>query len=127
MKAVICDFCKKCVIIRNSHKCMYCSHDIKNCGTGILYEQYDQMFINSDFENIIQECDSILEQNPDILVDAIMTLPSADQNIAEVEKIEMPNPKHEVYKCLNCGQYMHKTNWSHPVNYCSNCGAKLDW
>ena len=44
---------------------MYCSHDIKNCGTGILYEQYDQMFINSDFENIIQECDSILEQNPD--------------------------------------------------------------
>ena len=69
----------------------------------------------------------ILEQNPDILIDAIMTLPSADQNIAQVEKIEMPNPKHEVYKCLKCGQYMHKTNWSHPVNYCSNCGAELDW
>ncbi len=69
----------------------------------------------------------ILEQNPDILVDAIMTLPSADQNIAQVEKIETLNPKHEVYKCLNCGQYMHKTSWSHSVNYCSNCGAELDW
>jgi DNA-directed RNA polymerase subunit RPC12/RpoP len=56
-----------------------------------------------------------------------MTLPSADQNMAQVEKIEMPNPKNEVYKCLNCGQYMHRTNWSHPVNYCSNCGAELDW
>ena len=32
-----------------------------------------------------------------------------------------------IFKCLNCGQYFHKTSWGRPVKYCSLCGAKLDW
>ena len=44
-----------------------------------------------------------------------------------VERVDMPNPKNEVYRCLNCGQYMHRTSWSSNVNYCSRCGAEIEW
>ena len=45
----------------------------------------------------------------------------------KVEKIEMKNPNNKVYKCLNCGQYMHETSWGSIVNYCTFCGMKIDW
>lgn len=37
------------------------------------------------------------------------------------------NPKIIVWKCAECGQYMHRASWAREVNYCSHCGAKLDW
>lgn len=51
----------------------------------------------------------------------------AEPVTAKVSRIEMPNPKNHVYRCENCGQYMHRTSWSWRVNYCSRCGAKIDW
>ena len=45
------------------------------------------------------------------------------ERIAKVETVEKPN----VYKCSECGQYFHSTAWGSPVEYCSRCGAKLDW
>ena len=50
-----------------------------------------------------------------------------EERTAKVTKIEMPNPRNVVYKCNRCGQYMHRTSWSRIVNYCSNCGARLEW
>lgn len=32
-----------------------------------------------------------------------------------------------LWKCSECGQFMHRTSWSRPVRYCNYCGAKLDW
>lgn len=45
------------------------------------------------------------------------------ERTAKVETVEKPN----VYKCAECGQYFHSTAWGSPVEYCSRCGAKLDW
>ena len=45
------------------------------------------------------------------------------ERTAKVETVEKPN----VFKCSECGQYMHSTSWGSPVEYCSRCGAKLDW
>lgn len=47
----------------------------------------------------------------------------AGERTAKVETVEKPN----VYKCSECGQYFHSTAWGSPVEYCSRCGAKLDW
>ena len=48
---------------------------------------------------------------------------STVERTAKVETVEKPN----VYKCAECGQYFHSTAWGSPVEYCSRCGAKLDW
>lgn len=45
------------------------------------------------------------------------------ERTAKVEEVEKPN----VFKCSECGQYFHSTAWGSPVEYCSRCGAKLDW
>lgn len=45
------------------------------------------------------------------------------ERIAKVEVVEKPN----VFKCSECGQYFHRTAWGSPVEYCSRCGARLDW
>lgn len=45
------------------------------------------------------------------------------ERTAKVKTVEKPN----VYKCSECGQYFHQTAWGSPVEYCSRCGAKLDW
>lgn len=45
------------------------------------------------------------------------------ERTAKVEVVEKPN----VFKCSECGQYFHSTAWGSPVEYCSRCGAKLDW
>lgn len=45
------------------------------------------------------------------------------ERTAKVETVEKPN----VFKCSECGQYFHSTAWGSPVEYCSRCGAKLDW
>lgn len=45
------------------------------------------------------------------------------ERTAKVETVEKPN----VFKCGECGQYFHSTAWGSPVEYCSRCGAKLDW
>ena len=47
----------------------------------------------------------------------------AGERTAKVETVEKPN----VFKCGECGQYFHSTAWGSPVEYCSRCGAKLDW
>lgn len=50
-----------------------------------------------------------------------------DERTAKVEKVDMPSEHNKVYKCSECGQYTHRTSWSSPVNYCTNCGARLEW
>ena len=45
------------------------------------------------------------------------------ERTAKAVTVEKPN----VYKCSECGQYFHQTAWGSPVEYCSRCGAKLDW
>lgn len=50
-----------------------------------------------------------------------------NERTAKVAKVDMPSEHNKVYKCLNCGQYTHRTSWSSPVNYCTNCGARLEW
>ena len=47
----------------------------------------------------------------------------AQEKTAQVETVEKPN----VYKCSECGQYFHSTAWGSPVEYCSRCGARLEW
>lgn len=65
----------------------------------------------------------------DTAYDIIKDLPSAEipERTAKVTQIERKSVTLFVWKCENCGQYMHKTSWSNPVNYCSSCGARLDW
>ena len=46
----------------------------------------------------------------------------AGERMTKVKATEQKN----VYKC-ECGQYFHRTEFSSPVNYCSRCGARLDW
>lgn len=48
---------------------------------------------------------------------------SVVERTAKVETVEKPN----VYKCSECGQYFHSTAWGSPVEYCSRCGARLEW
>ena len=55
-----------------------------------------------------------------------INVPSKEQT-ANVEKVDMHSEHNKVYKCLNCGQYTHRTAWSSPVNYCTNCGFRLEW
>lgn len=45
------------------------------------------------------------------------------ERTAKVEVVEKPN----VFKCSECGQYMHQVSWCSPVKYCSRCGARLEW
>lgn len=62
----------------------------------------------------------------DRTVDAndIMRFPSAEpERVAKAEVVEKPN----VFKCSECGQYFHSTSWGSPVEYCSRCGARLEW
>lgn len=47
----------------------------------------------------------------------------AGERMAKVKTVEKPN----VFKCSECGQYFHSTAWGSSVEYCSRCGAKLDW
>jgi len=56
-------------------------------------------------------------------------LPSAEpeERTAKVEHVDLNNTQHLVYKCLECGQYFHKTSWGRPMNYCPYCGARLEW
>lgn len=48
---------------------------------------------------------------------------SVVERTAKVEEVEKPN----VFKCSECGQYFHSTAWGSPVEYCSRCGARLEW
>lgn len=63
----------------------------------------------------------------DAVVDTLENIPSAEPEHAKVEKLELKNTSHEVWKCGNCGQYMHRSSWARAVNYCSYCGARLEW
>ena len=49
------------------------------------------------------------------------------ERTAKVVRVDMPSVHNKVYKCQHCGQYTHRTSWSSPVNYCTNCGARLEW
>ena len=49
------------------------------------------------------------------------------ERTTKVEILEMKNTHNKVWKCSNCGQYMHRANWSREVKYCSHCGARLEW
>ena len=64
--------------------------------------------------------------------DAIRYLKKYRELIKErTSKVKMVDPKgnpnNMVYKCRSCDQYIHRTSWGRKVNYCSSCGAKLDW
>ena len=67
----------------------------------------------------------MLENLPAIkTIEALNEFPPAEsERTAKVETVEKPN----VFKCGECGQYFHSTAWGSPVEYCSRCGAKLDW
>ena len=47
------------------------------------------------------------------------------ERTAKVERLNMVTENNRVYKCENCGQYMHRTAWSNPVKFCPNCGTIL--
>ena len=49
------------------------------------------------------------------------------ERTARVERIDTTSKTSVVYKCLNCGQYTHRTSYSSPVNFCTNCGCRLEW
>ena len=49
------------------------------------------------------------------------------ERTTKIEHVDMKNVNNHIYKCLECGQYFHRTGWSRPVKYCCQCGAKLDW
>jgi len=54
-------------------------------------------------------------------------IPSAEpERTAKVVKVEMPNPKNLVWRCVECGQYMHPASWARETRYCSYCGARLE-
>lgn len=46
---------------------------------------------------------------------------------AKVTQVERGSATLLVWRCENCGQYMHRASWAREVNYCSHCGARLDW
>ena len=50
-----------------------------------------------------------------------------NERTAKVAKVDMPSEHNKVYKCQHCGQYTHRTSWASPVQYCTNCGARLEW
>ena len=56
-----------------------------------------------------------------------MSAEMKEERTAKVERLNMVTENNRVYKCENCGQYMHRTAWSNPVKYCPNCGARLEW
>ena len=59
-----------------------------------------------------------------ICIQKILDIPSIEpERTAKV----LPIDDGRIYKCLNCGQYFHKTSWGAPVKYCSRCGKKLEW
>ena len=69
------------------------------------------------YHNMPPDCD--LEFCPYRTEDAAITKPI---------KLEISrNPRNIVWKCGHCGQYMHKTSWGAPVNYCTCCGYRLEW
>ena len=49
------------------------------------------------------------------------------ERTAKVTQVERGSTTLLVWRCENCGQYMHRASWAREVNYCSHCGAKLDW
>ena len=61
--------------------------------------------------------------------DVLWKLPSAEpeERTAKVEHVDLNNTQHWVFKCLECGQYFHKTSWGRPMNYCPYCGCRLEW
>ena len=73
-------------------------------------------------EKMTLEGQTVMEQAIAVLNDIY----SAEQT-AKVEHVDLKNTQHWVFKCLECGQYFHKTSWGSPVKYCSRCGARLEW
>ena len=64
--------------------------------------------------------------NYEIVLDIIESA-DPEERIAKVEILEMRNTHNKVWKCSNCGQYMHRANWAREVKYCSHCGCRLEW
>ncbi|MBP5782054.1 MAG: hypothetical protein J6W04_00790 [Bacteroidales bacterium] len=50
-----------------------------------------------------------------------------DGRTAKVKRLDMTTENRRLYKCLECGQFMHRTAWENPVKFCSYCGARLEW
>ena len=84
----------------------------------------DRQVLKESIEKLYQ-CDWKVVRDTMFIAQAIDDLPSVEpeERTAKVETVEKPN----VYKCSDCGQYFHSTAWGSPVEYCSRCGAKLDW
>ena len=103
--------------------------EIKKCGCGGNAVVRDYSHFGSPF--ILVECEQCgmqtdLYSTKNEAIEAWNTAINSKQSTS-VERVDMPNPKNEVYRCLNCGQYMHRTSWSSNVNYCSRCGAEIEW
>lgn len=49
------------------------------------------------------------------------------ERTAKVTQVERGSTTLLVWRCENCGQYMHRASWAREVNYCSHCGARLEW
>lgn len=83
----------------------------------------DRQILKKSIEKLYQ-CDWKVVKDTMFIAQVIDDLPSVEpERTAKVETVEKPN----VFKCGECGQYFHNTAWGSPVEYCSRCGAKLDW
>ena len=78
-----------------------------------------------DVIKIVRDWFSVIELNPDILVDSIMALPAAD--VVERKKgkwiLHHDNMGNIYWTCSECG---FKGDCNHTItNFCNNCGADM--
>ena len=74
----------------------------------------DDLIKREDAIEVVKKWFEVIELNPDILIDSIISIPSADRPQGEWECDE-----YAIYHCSNCGC---TATWDY--NYCPNCGSR---
>lgn len=77
-----------------------------------------------DAIKVVEQWFSVIELNPDILVDSIKALPAADITERKVGKWEKYGEDMQV--CSACHKYWIWAGEMYDFKYCPNCGAKME-